>query len=208
MPFVSRPLSTRGALLALTLCLSLLPRVAHAAWPPDPLQNVPLCVTAFSSQLRATVTDMRGGAIAVWYEDRAGDFDVFARRVDSTGTARWAANGVPVCVTTPGTSQLLPRAVSDGAGGAIVVWVDNRTGPNALYAQRVDSSGVRKWGDAGVLLATTTTNQVTEFCVVSDGANGAVVAWATPMNGISSDIYAQHLNAAGVLQCGANAKVM
>ena len=208
MPFLSRLLPTRRALLTLGPLLLIATRAANAAWPSNPLQNVSLCVTPFSSQIRSTVTDQRGGAIAVWYEDRFGDFDVFARRVDSGGTPRWSADGVPVCVTTPRTSQVLPRAVIDGSGGAIVVWVDNRTGPNALYAQHVDSSGVRQWSDGGVLLASTTSNQVAEFCVVSDGAGGAMVAWATPVSGVSSDIYAQHVNATGALQCGANAKAL
>ena len=89
-----------------------------------------------------------------------------------------------------------------------MVWLDNRSGPNALYAQHVDSSGVRKWGDPGVLLASSTSNQVTEFNLVSDGASGAAVAWATLVSGISSDIYAQRLNASGALQWGTNAKAL
>src|SRR5258708_6105605 len=120
---------------------------ASSGWPADPLTNVPLCTTAFSSQIGAAVTDQRGGAIAVWYEDRGGDFDIFARRVDSSGPPRWTADGVRVCVAPAGTSQILPKAVSDGAGGLIAVWIDGRSGPNALYAQHVDSSGVRQWGD-------------------------------------------------------------
>jgi hypothetical protein len=181
---------------------------ARAAWPPDPTVNVPLCTTAFSSRITRAVPDGRGGAIAVWWEDRSGDFDVFARRVDSTGVAQWAANGVPVCVTTPGTSQVLPKAVPDGVKGTIVVWIDSRLGANALFAQRVDSSGTRRWGDAGVLLASTKSSQVTEFDVAADGAGGIAVAWATPVSGISSDIYAQRLNAAGALLWGTNAKAL
>src|SRR5262249_38272210 len=136
---------------------------ARAAWPSDPTVNVPLCTTAFSSRITRAVPDGRGGAIAVWGADPAGDFDVFARRVGSTRVAQWTANGVPVCVTTPGTSQVLPKAVTDGAKGAIVVWIDSRLGANALFAQRVDSSGTRRWGDGGVLLASSNSSQVTEF---------------------------------------------
>ena len=208
MPFVSRVSARCCAPLALACAMLVAPRLAAAAWPPDPLQNVPLCTTAFSSQIGSAIPDARGGAIAVWYEDRGGDFDVFARRVDSNGTPQWAANGVTVCVAPAGTSQLLPKAVSDGAGGVIVTWLDGRSGPLALYAQHVDSSGVLQWAAAGVLLATTASNQVTEFSVIADGAGGVVVAWATPASGVSSDIYAQRLNATGARQWGTNAKAL
>jgi len=193
---------------SLGLALLLAGSAARAAWPPDPTINVPLCVTQFSSRIGDLVPDGRGGAIAVWYEDRSGDFDVFAQRVDSTGTVQWTANGIPVCVTTAGTSQVLPKAVSDGANGAIVVWMDSRLGANALFAQHIDSSGVRRWTDGGVLLASSNSSQVTEFNIAADGAGGVAVAWATPISGVSSDIYAQRLNAAGELQWGTNAKAV
>ena len=102
MPLLSRMIPLRRSTFALAIAMLAvqvfgtlsLPLEARAAWPPDPMTNVPLCTTAFSSQIGATVTDQRGGAIAVWYEDRAGDFDVFARRVDASGTPRWTANGI------------------------------------------------------------------------------------------------------------------
>src|SRR5262249_30757320 len=164
---VSRPLAARWSLVALAWLASTLPRAAFAAWPPDPLTNVPLCVTPFSSRVGAEVTDGKGGAIVVWYEDRAGDFDVFARRVRVDGTPLWTANGVSLCVTAATTFQVLPRAVSDGAGGAIVGWFDNRNGANALFLQRVDSTGTRLWGASGVIAATSASNQLTGFNLVA-----------------------------------------
>src|SRR5438045_1449237 len=130
----SRPRLQRWAPFTLALAFVAVARVAHAAWPSTPTQNVPLCTTIFSSQIGSAIPDQHGGAIAVWYEDRAGDFDIFARRVDSAGTPRWTADGVLVCVAPAGTQQVLPKAVSDGAGGAIVAWIDGRNGPNTLFA--------------------------------------------------------------------------
>src|SRR5262245_30908760 len=66
MPIDARLHPGRRALLALVVLVFALPVVAHAGWPPDPLQNVPLCTTAFSSQIGSVVTDQKGGAIAVW----------------------------------------------------------------------------------------------------------------------------------------------
>jgi len=185
--------------LAMTMLLGLA-GPTHAAWPPDPTVNVPLCTTAFSSQVTAAVPDGAGGAIVAWFEDRFGDFDVFARRVRGDGTPLWGDNGIKLANPAAQTLQVLPKAVSDGAGGAIVVWIDGRSGANQLFMQRVDSTGTLLWGTAGLVVANASTAQVIEFSVASDGAGGAVVAWSTFLSGISSDIYAQRVNASGLMQ--------
>ncbi len=210
MTQVPRTPRVRQACHALMLCCLFAPAAAHAAWPPDPLQNVALCSTPSSSAVSSAVSDGRRGAIVVWYEDRSGDFDIFARRVNADGIPQWNSNGVRACSTTVtlSTPQVLPKAVSDGANGAILAWLDGRSGPTALYMQRVDSSGTRLWGAGGVLAASTNSNQLTEFSIAEDGAGGAVVAWATPLDGVSSDIYAQRVNGAGALQWGVNAKAL
>src|SRR5437016_5794766 len=58
--------------------------------------------------------------------------------------AQWQPNGIPL--TTAAEGQDSPHIVSDGAGGAIVVWRDFRnlypTGINSdVYAQRVTAEG-------------------------------------------------------------------
>lgn len=208
MVAATRSLVPRWELVLLAVLAAGLPRPAAAAWPPDPLINVPLCVTPYSSQVGAAVSDGKGGAIVVWHEDRAGDFDVFARRVRFDGTPLWTANGVTLCITATTTFQVLPRAVSDGAGGAIVGWFDNRNGANSLFFQRVDSTGTLLWGASGVSAATSASNQLTGFTLVADGTGGVVAAWSTSQNGGQNDIYAQRLNASGVAQWGVNAKAL
>lgn len=53
------------------------------------------------------------------------------------------------------------RSVSDNAGGAIVVWDDERTGTDpsgtpllGAYAARVSADGVSQWSASGVVSAT------------------------------------------------------
>jgi hypothetical protein len=54
--------------------------------------------------------------------------------------AKWDADGVALCVAYSG--QTKPAIVSDGAGGAIVVWRDYRSGSSPdIYAQRITSEG-------------------------------------------------------------------
>ena len=123
--------------LALAL---LLPHPATAAWPADPNVNVPLC-TATRDQFYPTIaSDGAGGAIVTWHDYRSGGTsDIYAQRIAAAGSVQWAVSGAALCTAT-GTQQY-PTIVSDGAGGAIVTWYDNRSGNYDIYAQRVQANG-------------------------------------------------------------------
>ena len=111
------------------------------------------------------------------------------------GHAQWQPGG-NLITQAPGP-QWYPRLVSDGTGGAIVVWRDDASSVGDLYAQRIDGSGAVLWAsDMPVCTAPGTTN---EHVAISDDAGGAIVAWQDTRNG-SSDIFAQRINAQGVAQ--------
>ncbi len=120
----------------------------------------------------------------------------------SPALAAWpnsAFTNVAQC-TAPG-DQLNPRMVSDGAGGAIMTWEDRRSGPDAdIYAQHVMASGAvdPAWPVNGLALCTALNNQLGPT-IVSDGAGGAIVAWADSRTGAIYDIYAQHVLASGTV---------
>jgi hypothetical protein len=109
----------------------------HAQWAPG---GVPVC-TAVSTQDDVEVAaDGYGGAVITWEDWRLLFYSkVYAQRVNASGAALWTADGVAVC--TAGDDQLDPCIASDGAGGAIIAWSDNRTGYLDIYINRVGSSG-------------------------------------------------------------------
>ncbi len=190
------PRVLRLALLAAGFALCAAP-AAWAAWPNNPIANVPLCAATSDQVNPAAVADGAGGAIVAWHDYRNGNADIYARRVDAAGVPQWTANGVALCTATG--DQKLPLIVSDGAGGAVIVWEDQRSGNRDIYAQRVDAAGAVQWTANGVALSTATGDQ-NDFAVVSDGAGGAIVAWADLRSGTNYDIYAQRVTAAGVAQ--------
>jgi hypothetical protein len=110
--------------------------VGAVQWTAD---GVALCTATGSQQLPTIVSDGAGGAIVTWFDYRSGNADIYARRASAAGTVQWTANGVALCTAT--NDQLYPTIVSDGAGGAIVTWYDNRSGNYDIYAQRVDRFG-------------------------------------------------------------------
>lgn len=88
--------------------------------------------------------DGRGGAIAAWtlYRSRL-NWDVYAQHVDSSGRLCWSDTGLAVCLGDDNVRY--PVAVTDGDGGAIIVWLDDR----GLYVQRVADvpGGMESVGD-------------------------------------------------------------
>lgn len=66
--------------------------------------------------------------------------------------------------------------VSDGSGGAIVVWEDHRQGM-ALHAQKVNFEGEGQWQENGVPVCTGLPEVSPRFEVTGNGDGGVVVAW-------------------------------
>jgi hypothetical protein len=163
-------------------------------WAAD---GVPLCTAGLDQGTPIIASDGSGGAIIAWVDDRSGNYDIYARRVDATGVPQWTADGVALCTVT--NDQATPRLVPDGSGGAIVTWRDGRNDQLLdIYAQRIDASGIPQWTADGVALCVALGDQRYP-AIVSDGSGGAIVAWEDDRNG-SFDIYAQRVTATGVPQ--------
>lgn len=94
--------------------------------------------------------------------------------------------------------------VSDGAGGFVSVWVDQRSGSrDDLYAQAVDANGFARWTTNGVLVdATVGTPFDVKAC--SDDSGGVIVSWVRSGGPTSDRIYAQRIDANGQRRWGAS----
>ncbi len=173
----------------------------NAAGVPQWTTNGAAICTATSNQWSpALVGDGLGGAIITWGDLRSGSSDIYAQHVNSSGVAQWTTDGVAICTATG--SQGGPQLVSDGAGGAIITWVDERSSQFSydIYAQRVNSSGAVQWTTNGVAICTATYYQE-DPQLVSDGSGGAIITWEDERGGAAGvDIYAQRVNSSGVPQ--------
>jgi hypothetical protein len=164
-----------------------------------------VCTATNDQEFPVLVSDGAGGAIVTWEDNRSGK-DIYAQRVLASGAldAAWPVNGLALCTAIQG--QGLPDIVSDGAGGAIVVWHDLRVnGANTdIYAQHALASGAvdPAWPANGRALCTATKDQ-SHPKILLDGAGGAIVTWEDYRNarsgGSSVDIYAQHVSLSGVV---------
>ncbi|MBI4546679.1 MAG: T9SS type A sorting domain-containing protein [Ignavibacteriae bacterium] len=159
------------------------------------IHGVPICTASADQVNPKIVSDGAGGAIITWEDNRNGNNDLYAQRIDGSGVVRWTTNGV--VITTASGDQNAHQVISDNAGGAILVWQDNRNGNLDIYAQRIDANGNALWMTNGVPVTIVAGNQY-EPAITTDGANGVFIAWTDERNG-NKDIYAQKLNGDGTL---------
>jgi hypothetical protein len=101
--------------------------------------------------------------------------DIYAQKFDSDGALLWEANGLAVC-TFEGNQQL-PAITPDGAGGAVVVWLDGRGQTlDAILGQRISASGAIQWPAEGVFAGVVFSAQPRPFVHrAPDG--GFMVTW-------------------------------
>ncbi|MBL0044139.1 MAG: hypothetical protein IPP33_06965 [Flavobacteriales bacterium] len=191
------------ALALASLLLTVSPGV-RSQWTSDPAVNTPISVGADDQSDPRIISDGEGGAIIAWSDNRpeSNGRGVFAQRINADGEPIWAPNGVPV-VTQPAGQKILEDIVSDGNGGAIVVYLlyDNG-GYHDIFAQRFDATGQPLWNAAGAPVCINIYPQL-EPVAVSDGNGGVIVAWWDARND-GADVFAQHLDANGQDQWGTN----
>ena len=141
------------------------------------------------------VADGEGGVIVMWEDYRTGkDWDVYAQRVDNTGTV-WEADGIPLCRADRNQRRL--RTVRHETH-AIVVWNDRRDGTSwDIYAQAVNLAGEVLWQTDGVPVCTNAAAQSTQ-AILSDGAGGVICVWEDERRSSEfQDIYIQRIGPMG-----------
>ena len=191
-----------SALIAVLWLIVAGPGPALAAWPNQPTDNLPVCSAANEQLHPSIVSDGAGGAIVTWVDYRSGNPDIYAQHVLASGTVDpvWPADGR--ALSTAPNEQSGPAIATDGAGGAIVVWEDSRTGFRiGIYAQHVLASGVvdAAWPVDGLALSTNASDKAGPT-IVADGVGGAMVTWHEyRVAARRYDIYAQHALASGTV---------
>jgi hypothetical protein len=176
-------------------------------WGPDGAQVASPATLATLPQI---VTDGRGGAFVFWGDscDLTTGARIFAQHISADGEPRWAPSGVPIsgAYALGGTSA---AAVSDGAQGAVVVWLGEREGRRGLFAARVTHGGGLPWGH-DVRVCDAVCDPV-DFRAVSAPDGSTLVAWLDSRHSPAGDVDAQRLlhngrlawGPSGAIVCGA-----
>ncbi len=152
------------------------------------------------------ISDGMGGAIIVWEDFRSGShYDLYAQRINSTGSVQWTLNGIAVCDAA--NSQLNLELLADGSGGVFIVWQDYRYSNYDIYAQWINSTGVPQWKNNGVVICNASYWQQWPQ-LISDGTGGAIITWEDYRNGTTCDVYAQKISSTGNVQWVENGTII
>lgn len=151
------------------------------------------------SRLPTACDDGEGGVIVAWeWENSDHTKDISAQRISKNGELAW---DLRVSVAATKASESHPIIVSDGQGGAIIVyeWSD-AAGSGDIMAQRIDGAGKLLWngGQSPVTVAGSPALEKNP-CVISDGQGGAFVFFESVGKDDDIDIMGQHLSADGRL---------
>jgi hypothetical protein len=152
-----------------------------------------ICDIGGEQNFPVITSDLNGGAIISWVDSRYGGgvADIYAQHIDSSGTVTWADGGIIICDLA--SYQTDPIIISDGYGGAIIAWNDNReVSGDLIYLQRVHPFGFNLWGYGGNPVCIWNGIRANPV-MVSDGNHGAVIVWEDRRMG-EVDIYAEHFN--------------
>src|SRR6185369_6282308 len=198
----------RSALLAfatLSLPAGIIAMPALADWPTFGRA----LSTAPGDQLGPVIaSDGAGGAIVAWQDRGTSPSNIDVEHVLATGVvdAGWPANGRALLAGLAQT--IVPNGeaiISDGVGGAIVTWSDDRSSQNGsdIYAHHVLATGAvdPAWPVNGTAVCSVIGEQISP-AIISDGAGGAFVAWNDGRSGATVndiDIFAQHVLASGAI---------
>lgn len=156
-------------------------------------EGISICQGTGDQELVGIVPDDAGGAIIAWEDAGGSDSDIYAQRVDGSGSLQWSAGGVALC-SEPG-NQGQTVIAGDGSGGAIAAWQDRRGSDIDIYVQRIDHDGNTIWADGGALACSASSDQIRPG-IVPDNEGGAIIAWCD-YRGDDADIFMQRINAAG-----------
>lgn len=161
-----------------------------------PMNGAPVCTVSSTKYYPEMVADGAEGVIITWGDDRSGNQDIYAQRLDINGDTLWVSGGVAIC--SAANNQGGQKLVADGYGGAIITWHDERYGvsDHDIFVQRVDSAGSVQWTIDGIGLNTLTWSQMSP-AIVTDGDHGAVISWE---DHTENDIEAQRIGNNGAIQ--------
>ena len=123
---------------------------------------------------------------------------LYAQHITADGKTLWTKDGT--LINELNANQQQHNCVSDGKGGFIVTWWDDRDIFADIYAQRVNADGIVLWDKKGIPMCIEGGMQQNPM-LVTDGVGGAIAYWIDFREDIGNTtedaIYAQRIDANG-----------
>ena len=153
--------------------------VASAQWSSDPDLNLAIADRTGEQALPKIATLPDGTTYVSWFDNFAGEYDVYLQRLDPAGNELWPHNGIHINEDYPqGTALVDWDLIADSNGNAVLVFTDTRAaGDLDVQAYKISPTGVFLWGADGIPLSNSTDFEPSPRVVeASDG--DLVVVWS------------------------------
>ncbi len=119
------------------------------------------------------ITDEHGSSFVTWRHNARGQYDVYAQRLDTSGSSLWGSAVSPVDTLI---NTYDPFITSDGNSGIYVGWTRTRPTLPWVCVQRIRPNGTLAFADSGLHVSATTDGQSWPV-LVGDGSGGCIIAW-------------------------------
>jgi hypothetical protein len=182
-------------------------KITPSGTTPWGVNGMPVCTTGTPQTSVKLCADGQGGCYLAWQDRRNSTIDLYMQRMDSSGQAQWAMNGIALCQTAFEQSEVRVATSFNGtsADGLLTVWKDARTnGLNfEVYGQKINPAGAAQWTANGVKICGDAVTTREGGRLTSDLAGGMVCAWedTRDTDGIldDCDLYAGRVLANGTV---------
>jgi len=136
-------------------------------WPED---GLPVIVKQGKQFCLDMIFDGVDGVILAWTDDTNGN--IYAQHIDQNGSLLWGEEGLLV---NNGGEEINHKLVSDGVGGAFVIWTrDNFTPFLSIRAQHLTREGILLWPEDGIQVFDPNMYVEKYPCAISDDNGGLI----------------------------------
>lgn len=160
--------------------------------------GLPVCRASGDQYNQHMIGDSGDGIFVVWEDARSRQSDIYGQHLSGAGKNLWKNDGIGIADVT--LEQKQPQVTTDGSGGIICTWVDERGSGANIAAQRLDGNGKALWSKNGIFITNSNGNTQRPAILAQPGSllgkSGSILAWEDTRNG-NEDIFAQPLNGDG-----------
>lgn len=153
-------------------------------------------------------SDGSDGLMVAYTHTYVGNDDVFAKRFLGNGTMAWAQ---PLTVAAGPGNQSSVRMAPMANNEFALVWKDQPTVDDNIYAQKINLSGQTLWPTSVAVINDSQTSAAPQLNprVVTTSDNNLIIVWEDfRLDNLNADLLAQKLSPTGALQWDANGVVI
>jgi prepilin-type N-terminal cleavage/methylation domain-containing protein len=126
---------------------------------------------------------------SAWTDRRNGNKDIYAARLNSSGTHEWA-NNLKLNTDAGTADQSEPSMAVDSENSIYATWTDLRNGNEDIYMVKFDAAGTLLWTPDNIEVAAATSSEQSESSITIDSNDNLYIVWTDMRNG-NQDIFAQ-----------------